>query len=817
MTSLLFDARLALRAFRRSPGFYATVLVVLVAGIGSATAMLSIAESLLLRPLPYAEPGQLTVLEAPTPDLPHPDRPSVSLPDFLDWKASATTFEQMAAISHDGYSLTSSGAPPENIAGTSVSGDYFPMFRLSALRGRLLGPEDDKVGAPPVVVISAALWHRRFGSDPSLVGRAITLGGRPHTVLGVAPEGFELSSVTASRVDLWTPLAVTYRDSSSHDYAQAMAEGRGSRDLEVMGRRKPGVTLAQSQAQLSVIARQLETAHPDTNAKMGAAALDMHEALVESSRSGVWVLFGAVLLVFVVVCANVANLLLTRAQARRGEMATRAALGASPARLAGQVIVETVVLFGIGAIGGSALAFALVDVFAYGMSTFPIVVGVDGWALATSLVVCLACGALAGLVPALAVARVEPQSVLQENAARAGVSRAQVRVRGALAVAQVAVAFALLVGSGLAVRAFAEIASRQPGFDPTNVTEAFVDLTSPRFDDEARLLGFYRDALAAIAAAPGVQKVAVNSTLPMAGGDDLEPFDIEGKPPWPPGEGPSLGGNVVTPGYFATMAIPRLRGRDFTDADRAGSRLVVILSETAAKRFFPGEDPVGRRIHWERGQKGDTWREIVGVVADVRHSSLEGPIIPEAYVPLAQVPQRMASLIVRSSRPEALMREIPAIIQSVDAEQAVWSARRMTDRVERSIGARRHLASMFGAFGVLALVLATLGVFGLVSYTTSQRTRELGIRMALGSNPGAVVGLVLGGGARILAAGLGLGVPAALAVAEVVTRQIPGVPAFDALVYGVVPAVLGVASLAACALPAWRAVRTPPATALRYE
>ncbi len=815
MLSLLADVRFTLRLFRRAPGFYATVLAVLVCGVGATTAMFSIAESLLLRPLPFPEPKELTVLESTEPESPHPRRPSVSVPDFLDWKAQATTFAQLAAVDHEGFSMASAGSTPESLSGTGVSGDFFPMLGIRPALGRLIGADDDRVGGAPVVVVSAALWHRRFASDPALVGRAVTLNGRPFTVIGVAAEGFEFSSVTSKRVDVWTPLAVTYAG-----YALMTPDERANRSLEVMGRRQHGVSLENAQKQLSAIAQNLEGAHPDTNSKVGVAVADMHASIVESARSSVFVLLGAVALVLAIVCANIANLLLARAQSRRGEMAIRSALGAAPSRLALQVVTETVVIFALGSVGGALLSTVLVDLFASGIDhnvTAAITIRVDLTALLASLAICLLCGAFAGLVPAHAVTRVEPHEILKENAARSGVSRGQASMRSVLVVAQVAVAFALLVGSGLALKAFAEVAATPPGFNPTNLVEGFVDLASVKYEKDEKVVTFLRDVLAKVREQPGVQAASANSTLPLGGGEDGGPFAIEGTTPWRVGEGPVLGRNSISPDYFRTMELPILRGREFTESDRVGGRLVAVISHATAERFFHGEDPIGRRIDWVEGQKARSWREIVGVVGDVRHGGLDIAVTPEAYIPVAQNPNRSMSLVVRTANPDALVESLPRIVQAVDPDQGVWRRQRMTDVVARSLGAQRHVASLLGAFAVAALVLSTLGVFGLVSYATAQRTREIGIRLAIGAMPEAVILLVMKSGLRLLGVGLLLGLPAALIVARIVASHVPRVSAFDPVVYTAITVLLSVASVAACLAPALRAVRTPPASAVRCD
>jgi putative ABC transport system permease protein len=813
MRHLLSDVRFAVRLLRRSPGFFATLLGVLVVGIGATTAMFSVVESLLLKPLPYANPEELTMVWRVAPEA---DHWPASIPDFLDWKAQAASFQHMAATDYRGLSLSSPGSKPEALSGADVSGDFFPMFGLRPLHGRLLGPDDDRFGGPHVAVLAASIWHRRFGSDPGIVGRTITLNSEPYTVVGVAPEGFAFSGPYSDHTDVWTPLA------TGATYARDSKE-RGSHFLHIMGRRQPGVTVEQAQAEMARIARNLELTYPDTDAKQGVRLVDLHDALVGSSRAGVWVLFAAVGLVFLIVCANVATLLLTRAQSRRAEMAARAALGATSARLAMQLVTETVVVFLIASVGGALLARGLVGWFASGMvsgsGARTIALGVDSVAVLFSIATCLACGVVFGLVPALAAARIEPHTVLKESAARAGTSRSHRVVQRALVVAQVAFAFALLVGSGLALKAFQRLNDTPPGFDADHLMSARIVLPESKYADDGQVVRFYREVIARVAERPGVTAVAANDTLPMAGSNSSGSFKIEGRAPWPRGDEPNLDRNSVTPGYFATMGIPLLRGREFTDADGPDARLVTILSQAAAERFFPGEDPIGRRIDW--GDSDDDakhrWMEVVGVAGDVRKYGLDAPVPPESYAPMAQHPSRWMVVVARSPRALSLQKELPGIVQSVDPDQAVSSWAMMADRVAGTIGTQRYVALLLGAFALSALLLAVIGIFGLVSYTTAQRTRELGIRMALGSSPGHVVAMVMQDGLRLLGLGLAIGLFCSVLVGRVLASRIVGVHAVDLPVYATIPALLGATCLLACLIPAWRAARIPPAVALRYE
>jgi putative ABC transport system permease protein len=821
------DVHFALRLLRRSPGFAVTLLGVLIVGIGATTAMFSLVTSLLLRPLPYTHPEQLTMVWATQP---HVNPSPVSVADFLDWRSQSqgTTFETMAAVEYDAVSLSSEGEKPEHLPGANVSGDFFPMFGITPIRGRFFGVEDDRVGGPRVAVISASLWHKRFASDASIIGRTISLNAEPYTVIGIASEGFRFAGPYSNRCDVWTPLAVTHRN-----YAHDAVEERGSHFLHVMGRRKAGITLEQAQAHLTGIATSLAAKYPDSNLGVGIKALDLHDALAGSSRADVWVLFAAVGLVFLVVCANVANLLLARAASRRAEMAARAALGATRRRLIAQLVTETVVIFVLGALGGTLLSRWLVGLFADGVisgrSYTKEDVHVDVTSLAFAIGTALLCGLVFGLVPAAEASRVDPQAVLKDSGARAPIGSSQRVVRGGLIIAQVALAFALLVGSGLALRAFAKVAATPPGFDPESVATASITLPAAKYGvangssfaatQDEKLVAFYNDAIARVAAQPGVTSVGANTSVPMSNSNWSGSFQIEGRPPWPPGARPVLERDVITPGYFKTMGIPILRGRDFNESDVKGGRLVLIISQAAAEKFFPGEDPLGHRIDWG-AHDDDTkhmWCEIVGIAGDVRKHGLSRPLAVESYAPLAQHPLRWVTIVARTQHPDALLQEMPSIIAAVDSEQAVSSRRLMRDQVAATIGPQRFVTILLGAFAAVALLLATLGIFGLVSYTTSQRTRELGIRLALGSSPEGVIRVVMREGLLLLGIGLAVGLIGAVFVGRAMADRVSGAASFDPMVVGSILGILALAGTLASLLPALRAVRIPPAVALRYE
>jgi putative ABC transport system permease protein len=534
------------------------------------------------------------------------------------------------------------------------------------------------------------------------------------------------------------------------------------------------------------------------------------------------ILFAAIGLVFLVVCANVANLLLTRGAARRGEMAVRAGLGATRGRLVMQLLVETVVLFVIAALVSLVLTRLALE---HVVTLLPLdgaiaaaEIRMDAQALVACLSVSLLSALVFGLVPALVVSQVEPEQVLKQTAARAGASRSHHLVRAALVVAQIVLAFTLLAAGGLALRAFARFNARMPGFEAGGRTMGVINLPLARYADAPASRRFVRDLLETVKREPGVESAAINNDLPMAGGG-VYTFMIEGRPPFAAGENPGLTSNTISADYLRTMGIPLLRGRTFTDADRDGAPRVMLINQTMSERFFPGEDPLGHRITFDDAspEAERKWIEIVGVSGDVLRNGLSHPPVPEAFVPVDQADDlHDFAVVVRSSRTD-LQRTLPLLVAQVDPQIAVSQVSPLSRLVERSLSMRRTMAVMLLGFAVTALVLAMLGIFGLVSYSTAQRTRELAIRMALGATPGTVIRLVLRGAVVLVGIGLALGLVGALALGRYLSTQMPGVASFDPLVYLLVPALLLGTTVIACVAPALRAVRIPPATALRYE
>jgi putative ABC transport system permease protein len=810
---LLHDLRFTFRFFRRGPSLTVTLLALLALGLGAVTTMFSVAESLLLRPLPYPSAEELTLIWTKRPVGNH--SPS-SVADFADWKADASTFVQMAAIDQSGLTLTHEDAVAAHVSAAGVSGDFFPLFGLTAARGRLLGPADDQSSAPPIVVVSMNAWRTHFGADPSLVGQAVSLNGHPYTVVGIAPEGFRFGGAWGSGVDFWIPLAI-----ERPRYDAERSRQHGGYYLHVVGRRRPGVSIEAAQTELDTIAGRLEREHPESNANAHIRLVDLQEELVGPLKKSVWMLFAAVGLVFLTVCANVAGLLLMRGSSRRGEMAARAALGATTGRLVAQLVTETTVLFVLGGLGGVVAASWLIDEIAKLLqipATTLATIRLDLPVLASCFGIATLSGILFGLVPALAVSRVPAQAVLKETAAGAGLSRRQRLLGGALVATQVALAFVLLAGAGLALRGFAHAATTPSGFTGPGLATAGVSLAGERYTTPAERRAFYRQLLDAIAHHPGVESVAADNILPMTSDEDGF-FQIEGHPPFERGGGPYLVRDVVTPGYFGTMGIPLLHGRDFSAGDTADSRPVVIISQSVAAKFFPDVDPIGQRLAWTwDGRAGEVeWREIVGVVGDIRRYGLGSPMPFEGYLPFSQDSRNRMVLAIRSPRAAAVLEELPAIVRRIDASQAVHDRQLMEDRLRASIDDLRYVSIVMGAFAAMSLLLATLGVFGLASYSTSRRTREFGLRMALGSSPERIMGLVVSSSLGLVSIGLATGLVVALALGRVLASRIPEVGGPDTTVFAVIAAILGLTGVAASLVPAYRAVRVPPSVALRAE
>jgi putative ABC transport system permease protein len=788
--------------------FFSSVLAVLALGLGATTAMFSLVQTLLLGPLPYPQPERLVMIWETRPG---DDSLPISLMDFIDWEARAKSFERLASAHEWMFSVGSPGRPPRGIPGAQVSGDFFNLLGVEPLKGRLFGPDDDRVGAPRVVVIGATVWRELFGADPDLVGRSVSIDGGSFTVVGIAPDGFSFSFPHNEPVDAWVPMAVGFPG-----YAELATSGRDGHGVYAMGRLAPHVTLGEAQLELTQMGRDARADDPIGAASLELRLVDLHEEIVHDRRTALWLRCLGVGLVFTLVCVNVASLLLARASTRRAEFAARLALGATRGRLIQQLVTETTLLFLLAAPVAALVAHGLVGSFFHASITGAqdplarVVVAVDGAALLFCLAVSLGAGLLAALVPALSAARVNLQAGLEESGSAAPRDRVQGSLREAMVVAQVAAAFTLLNAGGLALDAIGKLRSSPLGFEPRGLISVRF-LVGAHFHSELP----YGEMLERIAHARHVEAVAGSDVLPYSGGTPVaSPVETEGQPSAASVEPVLAVRNVVTPGYLQTLRMALLAGRDFSADDGPTSAQVMIISQSLAARIFPGQNPLGRALR--QPLLDEFARTVVGVVGDRRRNGLSWPVVDESYTPVAQASPRPLVFAVRSARVAETLNDLPNIVTAIRSDLGVW-VRRTEDRLEYGIQDSVRLTQLLQAFALVALFVSMLGLYALVTHVALGKTHEFGIRRALGTPDLRVAFRVVGVGLRPVAFGLALGLCGALASAEALSAQIPGVNAVDLEILGWVAAALGVTGLLACCLPASRILRMPPATALRVE
>ncbi len=798
------DLRFGVRMLLRNPLGSGLALLILAFGIGANTAIFSVISGVLLQPLPFPQPERLMALVDTAPRHGFP-RFAASPLNFRDWRDENRSFASMAAYDTERLSLTG-GAQPVSVRAAVVSGDFFAALGVAPLFGRFLGAADDRPGGETVAVVSYDLWRRQFGGDPRLVGRRIQINGRSRTVVGIAPLGFD----PPRKVVLWLPLAL--------DYAK---ESRGGHYLSVLGRLKPGVTQEQAQADLSAVAARLERRYPDSNTAWGVLVQPLNERAVEDVRPALVLLQRAVWVVLLIACANVANLLLARMGARGREIAVRSALGAGRRRLIRQVMAESIVLFAAGGALGLLLAgFGVRALLAVNPDAVPRseTIGIDGRVLLYTLAVSLGTGALAGLVPALAAVGSRLQPALKEGGRAVAGGRSRL-VRNGLVVGEVALALALLIGAGLVLRSFALLQAVRPGFEPRGVLTATISLPGVKYPGEPQQAQFYARMLERVRALPGVESAGTVFPLPLSGGGFVLQFRVAGRPAPSPTEVPRADVEVVSPDYFKTLGVPLLAGRPFTEQDRIGTQEVIVVNATMARRIWPGESPLGRRITFDDGADPKAkWLTVVGVAGDVRASALRKEARSQVYWSVLQRPVDEGTLVVRTSRrPASLGTPVRRAVQSIDRDLPVDQVQTLDAVVASSLAQNRVKTLLIGIFGALALLLAAVGIYGLVSYTVVQRTHEIGIRVALGAGSGQVLGMVISQGMGLVAVGLGVGLAVSWLARRLVADQLFGVSAADPLTYGGVCLALGTVALLANWLPARRATRVDPLEALRTE
>jgi putative ABC transport system permease protein len=796
MDTLLQDLRYALRALRRSPGFTVAAVLTLALGIGANSAIFSLVHGVLLRGLPYPESARLMTVWG---HYPATGRSSVSLPDWRDWRDGNRTFAELAARYGRTLNLAGQG-DPEQVASDMVSTNFFRTLGVAPALGRGFLEEEGRTGAADVAVLSHRLWQRRFAGDPGVVGRAVSLNGRPYAVVGVAPAGFRFMR----DVDVWTPLPVDEPNAP-----------RRAEFLTVVGRLKPGVTQAQAKADMDLVAGRLARAYPETNAGWTALeVLPLKEYLVGDVRRALVLFSAAVALVLLIACANVANLLLARASGRAREIAVRLALGAGRGRLVRQLLTESALLALLGGAAGLLLAVWAVEALqAAAGRLVPRLdeVRIDGVVVLFSLALSVATGLLFGLAPALRLSGGSLSATLRDGTRSAGSGRLA-RFRNGLVLGEVALAVVLLVGAGLLLQSFARLTRVDLGFRPEGVLTYGVVLPSAAYGEDPQLLAVYERILERTRAVPGVRDAALASDLPMGGASYLA-FDIEGRTPVPEAQ-EDLQPFAVTPGWFRTLGIPLRRGRLLEPRDAAGAPFVAVVNEELARRYFPGTDPIGRRISLD----GTRWLTIVGVVGDVAQEGVTAAPYPQLYQALAQFPRRTVAAAIRAEgEPMALAGATRRALAAAAPGVPPRDVRTLEERAGDTIAMPRVSAVVLALFAAVALALAAIGLYGVLAYTVVQRHREIGIRLALGAAGGEVLRLILWQGMRPALAGIAVGLLGALAATRLMRSLLYGVGATDPLTFAAVPLFLCTVALAAIWIPARRAAHVDPMIALREE
>jgi putative ABC transport system permease protein len=801
MNTLLQDLRYGIRMLIKNPGFALVAVIALALGIGANAAIFSVVNTVLLRPVPYEDPDRLMVLTENQP----PKFPEFSIApgNFIDWQKQNTVFERLVAINGTAFNLVGEGAEPERLRGARVSAGLFEMLGVNPVHGRTFLEEEDQPGRENVVIVSSGLWKRRFSADSNVIGQPITLSGISYTVIGVMPPSFGFPD---RATDVWAPIAFTARDAQVH----------GGHFLSVIGRLKQGTTVEQARTEMSAIAGRLAEQYPDTNTGWGVDVFPMQEYEVRDIRPALLVLLAAVALVLLIACANVANLLLARATTRQKEIAIRSALGASRGRVARQLLTESVLLALVGGVVGVLLAqWGIGSLLALAPAELPRVkeVSLDSTVLGFTLLLTLLTGVIFGLVPAMQSSRVNLNETLKEGGR--GTTGGHHRVRAGLVVTEVALALVLLIGAGLLIRSFYRLQQVNPGFNSSNALAVTVSLPGRKYQQPEQRAAFFTQLIEKVSTLPGVAAVGASQTLPIQG-DYLLGFIIQGRPPFPPGQEPSTNYYSVTPDYFRAMGIPLLRGREFTEQDRTGATRVVIINEEMAKRHFPDEDPIGKRIHVTQGP--ETFREIVGIVGDVKQYGLARPTTLQTYEPFLQTPYSSMTLVVRADGNLApLGGAIRSQVLAIDKEQPISRTKPLEEVVSESVAKQRFSMLLLGIFAAVALVLSAVGLYGVMSYSVTQRTHEIGIRTALGAKQSDVLKLVVGQGMVLALTGVGIGLLAAFGLTRLMSVLLFGVSATDPLTFVALPAVLTLVALAACFVPARRATKVDPMTALRYE
>ncbi len=801
--TLMQDLRYGVRTLMKSPGFAFVAVLTLALGIGANTAIFSVVNGVLLRALPYYEPERLVMVWADRPILQAQigleDFP-VAVADFVDWRNQNQVFEQMAALQTPRINLTG-GGEPESVVGLRASASLFPLLGARFAAGRAFLPEEDRAGADRVVVISHGLWQRRYGADPKLIGQKIILDNEAYTIIGVMAPDFQFPR--RGEVDLYLPIAFS---------PEQLNNRRGS-FLTVLARLKPGISVQQASADMNSIARRLTEQYPQTNTGKGVRLTPLHQQTVGKARTALLILLGAVGFVLLIACANVANLLLARAAGRQKELAIRAALGASRWRVVRQLLTESLLLATSGGVAGLLLAWCGLDLL---LSAAPdnlpraYDIRLDTRVAGFTFLVSLLTGIVFGLFPALQASKINLGVTLKEGG-RGAAGLLRRRLRGFLVLGEVALALVLLIGAGLLIRSFARLTEVNPGIDPRGVLTMDIPLPDAKYSG-GRGTAFFQQTLERVRALPGVEAAAVTNSVPLSGSHASTDFGIEGRPA-PTQQTFNAGIRIISPDFFGTFRIPLVEGRLLAESDGANAPPVVVVNESFARIHFANEDPLGKRIKY-RG----VYRLIVGVVGDVKHSVLDEEAKPEFYLTIAQLPPTSMSMVVRTSGdPMPMLASVREQVWAVDKDLPITNIETMERLMAKSVAPRRFILLLFSLFALVGLALAGVGLYGVMSYAVTQRTREIGVRMAMGAQTGDVLRLVIGEGMKLALIGALLGLGGALALTRLMKTLLFGVSATDPLTFIVIAAVLIIVALLACWIPARRAASMDPLVSLRVE